>query len=81
MQQILCFILVYYVISLLVDHDAQNRFSVMPNILPFQMLSIAVFSHLIIMHSFHNGLEAKVKLVSDPPICVSNEPNYSYIIT
>lgn len=42
------------------------------------MLSIAVFSHLIIMHSFHNGLEAKVKLVSDCPICVSNEPNYSY---
>lgn len=39
------------------------------------------FSHLIIMHSFHNGLEAKVKLVSDPLICVSNEQNYSYIIT
>lgn len=29
MQQILCFILVYYVISLLVDHDAQNRFSLL----------------------------------------------------
>lgn len=29
MQQILCFILVYYVISFLVDHDAQNRFSLL----------------------------------------------------
>lgn len=40
------------IISLLVDHDAQiGSLSVMPNILPFQMLSTADFSHIKIMHS------------------------------
>lgn len=36
-----------------------DSLSIMPNIPPFQMLSTAVFSHIITMHSFHNGLEAR----------------------